>query len=510
MTSDRDGVDERSMSGMRTSTLLPIVAAVFFVAVAAAIGFLAGRTSVTNPPAMVADRSQTSIPLDQSPAADWTLPANPRADLLRALERPVAERNQAIRVAMNAWLATDGAAAVMAVRDDPQLGDLASRMTQFALFAYPEIFVDHPSLLEDVPDARESIAMAARAIVMFDPDAARGMLDTHLSGPVFRNAVLQAVNRIERAERDPRAELESILAERDRWNRLERLFELMTRVASDDPVSAAELIDDMPAYLVEPAIQVLVEVWSRAEPGETARWLVQKDADVSGEGLSQLAQVWGQSDFEAASAFADTLTGTKRAVFLTGLASATHRMSNDDLLAWVSRHEGDPAYPNLIMSVAERFTSRDPEAAVAFIDQIGNASARNQTLPMIAGTWAQNDAESALDWALRLSSGPVRDRALAAIGPSLMHLDVDRALDAISEIEDPEVRKGPVRQLLFMVESDEEAIRLGRDYGFDRDAVLELRENRNAMYGSGFSAPVSTTFQVMEPSADTDEEGGDR
>ena len=59
-----------------------------------------------------------------------------------------------------------------------------------------------------------------------------------------------------------------------------------------------------------------------------------------------------------------------------------------------------------------------------------------------------------------------------------MHLDVDRALDAISEIEDPEVRKGPVRQLLFMVESDEEAIRLGRDYGFDRDAVLELRENR--------------------------------
>lgn len=490
---------------MRTSTMLPIAAAVVFIAVAAAIGFFAGRASVTNPPAMVADRSQTSIPLGQTPAADWTLPANPRADLLRALERPAAERNRAIRVAMNAWLATDGAAAVMAVRDDPQLDDLASRMTQFALFAYPEMVVDHPSLLEGVPDARESIAMAARAIVMFDPDAARGMLDTHLSGPVFRHAVLQAANRIERAERDPRAELESILAERDRWNRVQRLFELMTRVASDDPVSAAELIDDMPAYLVEPAIQVLVEVWSRAEPGETARWLVQKDADVSGEGLSQLAQVWGQSDFEAANDFADTLTGRSRAVFLTGLVNATELMSNDDVLAWVSRYEDDPSYPNLVIGVAQRSASRDPEAAVALIDEIGNKSVRDQTLPMIAGTWAQNDAESALDWTLRLSSGPTRDRALAAIGPSLMKLGVGRALDAINEIEDPDLRKGPVWWLLQSMESDDDAIRLGRDYDFDRDAVLELRENRSRMHGLGPVRTVSMSFSLAGESG-TDEE----
>ena len=406
---------------------------------------------------------------------------------------------------MNAWLAVDGAAAITAVRDDPQLAEVANRMTHLALFAYPELFVDDPSLLEGIPDARQSIAMAARAIVMFDPDAARGMIDTDFSGSVFRDAVLSAVDRIERAEQDPYAELESILAEQNRPNRIPRLFELVARVAVDDPAAAAELIDDMPAPLMEPAVQVLVEIWSRADPEEAARWLAQKNAQVAGEGLSRLAHGWGQSDFEAANAFADTLTGRKRAVFLTGLVSATGRLSNDELLAWASRYEDDPAYPNLIMSVAQRLAQEDIGAAVALIDEIGNESVLGQLVPMVSGMWAQNDAESALDWALGLSSGRTRDRAIASIAPSLMDLDLDRAIDVINEIEDPDVRRGPVRQLLFTVESDDEAIRLGRDYGFNREAMLELRENRSRMHGPGLFTPVSNTV-YFSFGADTNEE----
>ena len=44
------------------------------------------------------------------------------------------------------------------------------------------------------------------------------------------------------------------------------------------------------------------------------------------------------------------------------------------------------------------------------------------------------------------------------------------------EIEDPELRGPPVRQLLAMMETDDEAIRLGREYDVDRDEVLELRK----------------------------------
>ena len=408
---------------------------------------------------------------------------------------------------MNAWLAADGAAAIMAVQDDPELGELATRMTQFALFAYPGLFVDDPSLLEGIPDGRQSVAIAARTMAMFDPDVARGLIDTRLSGSMFGGAVLKEADRIDRAGQDPRAELESILAEQGMRNQIQRLFELVIRVAADDPVAAAELIDDLPAPLMEFSIQALVEVWSRADPEEAARWLAQKNAQVSGEGLSRLAHGWGQSDFEAANAFADTLTGRKRGVFLTGLASATGRMSNDDVLAWVSRYEDDPAYPNLMMSVAQRFASRDPEAAVALIDEIGNESVRGQLLPMVAGMWAQDDAESAFDWARGLAPGRTRDQAIASIAPSMMgpdmDFDMDRAINLINEIEDPDVRKGSVRWLLRAVESDDEAQLLGRDYGFDHDAVLELREGRIGMRGPGSVRTISSTFRITVA---TDEE----
>ena len=494
---------------MGASTILLTGAAIFLTVAAAGIGYFAGRASVSGDRAAViseqAAAATATFPKYAFPMVDETAAEDPRSQLLDALERPAAERNRAVRAAMNAWLAADGEAAIMAVRNDPQLGDVADRMTQFALFAYPELFVDDPSLLEGIPDARQSITMAAHAVVMFDPDAARGLVDTRLSGSRFGAAVLEAADRIERAGQDPRAELESIVAGRDRMNRrIPRLFELVARVAADDPVAASELIDDMPAPLAAPATQMLTAIWSLADPEEAARWLLQKDAEVSGEGLSQLAQGWGQSDFEAANAFADTLTGNKRAVFLAGLVGATHHLSNEELLAWVSRYEGDPAYPNLMMNMAQRVATRDPEAAVALVDGIGDESSRNQLVPMVSGMWAQNDPESALDWAPGLSAGRTRDLAIASIAPSLMdsdmEFDLDRAVDVINQIEDPQVRRGPVWHLLFNVESDDEAIRIGRDHGFDRDAVLELREGRSRMHESGIVRSFS--FQIGGASSD--------
>ena len=86
-----------------------------------------------------------------------------------------------------------------------------------------------------------------------------------------------------------------------------------------------------------------------------------------------------------------------------------------------------------------------------------------------------------------------------------MEFDVDRAVNAIDEIEGQEVRKGAVWQLLFTVESDDEAIRLGRDYGFARAAVLALRENRGRMHGPGLIsadsfAPASDLNHIPERS----------
>ena len=526
---------------MSTSTILLMALTVVLAAAAAAIGFFGGRMSVRDSAPVIADPTQTattsSSPIREILVPDKAVPEDPRADLLRALERPAAERNRAVRLAMNAWLAADGAAAITVARDDPELGDVANRMTQLALFAYPEMFIDDASLLEGIPDAKQSIAMAASAIAKFDPDAARGMIDAHLSGPIYRDAMLSAVDQIERAEQDPHAELESIVAGQGMGSQHRRLRQLVNRVAADDPLAAAELIDGLPASLKEYGIQALVEVWSGTDPEEAARWLAEKNVQVSGQGLNDLARRWGQSDFEAASAFADTLTDRKRALVLTGLAGATQRWSKEELLAWVSRYEGEPAYPNLMVSVVQRFAQEDvgaaielietlpeqvrlasyrsvvpslafskPEAAVALIDEIGDESVRDELVPMVSRMWARNDAKSALEWARDLSPGRPRDQAMASIASSLTNsdtdLDIDGAIEAIDEIEDPELRKNSVWPLLLTVESDDEAIRLGRDYGLDRNHVLALRGLRGRMRGpaliSGDSlAPASGTVRPI-------------
>lgn len=518
---------------MRTSTILLMAVG---LAVAGVIGFVAGRTNAPDPAPVIDDRMQAItavIPTRAQSVTERATSPDPRAQLLRALAQPAGERDRAVRIAMNAWLAADGAAAIMEAREDPELDDVADRMMRLALTAYPEIVVDHPSLLEGVSD--EMIAMAAGTIAMFDAEAARAVIDTHLSGSMMGEAMLAAVDQggfpgmESRPLEDPRAELESILAERGMMRRLPRLIQLVARVAADDPRAAAELIDKIPQSSRRHAMQPLLDVWARTNPEEAARWLARKSTQTSREGFSHLGRGWGTRDFEAASTFADTLTGGDRAAFLAGLVSASHRLPRDEMLAWASRYEGEPVYADLVRNVAGRFVQEDvdaamelietlpeearlmsyqsvlpqlafddPESAIALIDEIGNESLRDQLLPMVSSMWGNNDAESALDWALGLDSGPARDRAIASISGPLMEFDLDRAIDAIDEIDDPDVRRHPVRQLLRTVESDDEAIRIGRTYDLDREAVLELRESRRGVLGPvGFSqyhiAPPSGT-----------------
>lgn len=513
--------------------VLLAVAAILLVAGAAVMGFVAGRAGVPDDRApAISERTRapiTGIPGYALPAEDRGAPSTPRTDLVRALGQPAPERDRAVRLAMNAWLVAEGAAAIMAARSDPQLGDTADRMMQLALYVYPELIVDNPELLEGMPE--QSLAMAVSGMAAFNPDAARAMIDSHLSGSMFGDAMLSMVDHVERQDfpaqplQDPRAELEAILEERGMLRRMPRLHQLVTRVAADDPVVAAELIDDMPGSLRQHAVQALVEVWSRTNPEQAGRWLESKNVQVSEQGFHQLAFGWGERDFEAANAFADTLAGRRRAAFLAGLSSATHRLSNDEVRAWVSRYENDPAYPMLIVNSAQRLLGEDvdavidlietlpeearapsyrsvlpslafedPEAAVALIDDIGDESVRDEVLPMVSGIWADHDAEAALDWALGLAPGVARDRALAAVLRSLVVFDTDRAVDVINEIDDAEVRRGPVRQLLFAAESDDEAIRLGRAYGFDRDAVLEMRDTMRGTFFAPYPSTVSFGF----------------
>ena len=510
---------------MRTSTIPRSLAVILLTVAAAVIGFFAGRAGVSDQAALVAehpDAAPTTLPTQRLSMSDRSSPSNLRVDLIRALGQPMPEGARAVRLTMNAWLAADGAAAILAARDDPDLGDIADRMTLLALYAYPEIFRDNPALLDAIPE--QSITMAASSMVLLDPDGAREMMDAHLAGAMYGDAMVDMVGQIDHQDalppplQDPRAELEDVLAERNMMRRIPRLHRLITRVAANDPLAAAELLDDLPGTLMHHSVGVLVEIWSRSDPAEAARWLANKNTQVAVQGLHQLASRWGEGDFDAAAAYADTLPETRRAAFLQGLLVATRRLSINEMRAWVSRYEGDPAYPGLIMDAAQLLIRedadaamdlieslpaemrsyasilpplayQDPEAAVALIDDIEDTSVRDQVLPMVSGSWAQNDPASALDWTIGLERGSGRDHAIAAVSIALAGFDRDRAVDAINEIDDPDVRRITVWPLLLTAQTDDEAVRLGRDNGLDRDAVMELREQRSPMHGGAVFAP---------------------
>ena len=88
---------------------------------------------------------------------------------------------------------------------------------------------------------------------------------------------------------------------------------------------------------------------------------------VTQSGLTQIAQVWGQSDFSAASTFADELSGSRRSSYLAALVQAAGRISTDELLDWISGYRSDPAYPLLVSAAAQRLARQDADAALELV-----------------------------------------------------------------------------------------------------------------------------------------------
>ena len=80
------------------------------------------------------------------------------------------------------------------------------------------------------------------------------------------------------------------------------------------------------------------------------------------------------------------------------------------------------------------------------------------------------------------------DHAAAMVAESA-RTNMDSAIEAVDAMDDSELRRFAARGLLVMAETDEEAVRLGRSYGFDRDAVMELRERGIQGFGSMFVGP---------------------
>ncbi len=502
----------------------------FLIVAVAAGGFLVGRFSApssapANPTPLTPSIPSAPTPELQPHAA--AVHQDPHAALLQALEMDGEDRQRAVRRAMHDWLAEEGAAALRKAGDDPRLAEVVGEMLQVALVVDPDIIHEDPSLLEGIVLGDRAITADAEAVISLGRSLAQSTLlglelDAEMGPQMGSIAWSSEAVPLEEAY----AEVESILAERSPMKRLPRLLTLMTRMAMSQPADAAALVDSLPASDRQPATDALISFWAQTDPQAAAQWLSSQQDQAAPQGFTQLAQNWGMQDFEGASDYAASLSGTQRQAFLAGLAITVERLPIHEQLAWVSNFQSEPNYPNLAMAVATQIARQDagtalslieslppgnrmrgysqvlpsiamenPEAAFAAIDTIADPSQRGQLVPMIASFWATLDPDGAMERMLDLAPGPVRDQALASMAQSLAQLDVERAIEAIDEVGDPAMRRVPVIMMLGLLEDESEAIRLGREHGFDRQAVLEVRANSVGMHsGTLMSMPMPMPF----------------
>lgn len=510
------------------------------------IAFFAGRASVPNPELTNLTTVPPSIPsasTSEPERPDASVHRDPHAELLRALGLPTEERRRATRRAMNAWLGKEGGEALRTARADPRLAEVVGLMTQIALVVYPDVFIEDPSLLEGAVKADALVDPSAATVAALGRELAQeAVLGLRFGGVAGAGAGSFAGEARPLASEDAHGEIESILNERSPMMRMQRTAMLVYRMAERDPAAAAELVDSLPKPIRRHAINALIGAWAKSDPSATAQWLRNQGDLAAPQGFTQLAQQWGMVEFHSASTYGDTLSGTHRQAFLDGLANVAHHVPKAETLAWIAGLEGDPSYSHLASIVAQGIAQddagaafslieslppserlngyasvlpmmamRDPEAAMAASQVIGDPFQRAHLVAMIADSWAQMEPERAMERMLDLAPGLTRDQALQAIAYNLAHFDAQQAIEAIDEIADPELRRGPVAALFDQLEDENEAIRLGSKHGFDRETVLEMRANSlegitlfppgvdpgGVVVGSG--SPFSATFFAAPP-----------
>ena len=181
------------------------------------------------------------------------------------------------------------------------------------------------------------------------------------------------------------------------------------------------------------------------------------------------------------------LSGPARA---RGIEAAIYRIARtnpDAALEMVATSTGDEwrrLYPGLIRGIAER----SPERAAAFLAE-RFAEAREEPRHLIAtpglavqlfSTWAKSDPDAAFRWSLGLDPW-LRDHALVGVVTSARAQRPDIARRAFETIRRGNTRGRAIDMLMVTAASDEDALKIARDYGYSEIDLQEVVRRRSSV-----------------------------
>ncbi len=377
-------------------------------------------------------------------------------------------------------------------------------MSSYGVTSDPEAALDKLINEPNNPRVQSQGYRALQNLAKQDPDKAFAFLE-NISDQTIRlqSAVLVAQSV---AETDPRRALAWAKENAAKDDLGQILPSIIGQMAQNDPQLALEEARLIPTAKGRAlAVQMVISVSMQGDPAIAADMLGIVEEPATRLGLvAQLAQVWGQNDFDAAVQWVSSLGEQDQRAAIQGIAqqavnndvnqaialldqfpaaaspnlraqiasSLAHQDSIDAAQSYIEQYRGTPGYARLqvsVMSIAARSdpdramqmadsvqdvrqrdqlvssivaqkASKDPQMALQWMQSITDSSYRQQALSHIANAWNQKSPAEARSWAQSLPRGDDRDNAILAVSASGRNPGLD-SLELINTIDDATKRK---------------------------------------------------------------------
>ena len=191
---------------------------------------------------------------------------------------------------------------------------------------------------------------------------------------------------------------------------------LLCRLASTDPWRAASLADVQLSGLHRSMIRLDVALeWAVNDLPAAVAWITQWEAgsacDITVWALT--TQLGGRSPQTAVEQIAALPPGPLKLDLLDGLAEEWSSRSFDAALAWAKSLVGDEERTRVLLRLGYQWQLREPDAALAYALAFPDG---NDLLAMqLANHLAQRDPLAAAEWAIALPDGERQDKILTSV-----------------------------------------------------------------------------------------------
>jgi hypothetical protein len=254
---------------------------------------------------------------------------------------------------------------------------------------------------------------------------------------------------------DKLAELiQGLQAEDDPMKREQLIANLLAGLKTGDIAAAlAYMKDAQPAELAADLSRRLVRHWAESSPREVAAWINGlPDGDQRQAALDGLAIVWANSQMVEAINWGQSLAKEgERNRALTDVANEAVRTDPMTALQLAVGLPADVQRDDLIRRATMEWTSGDATNAVAWAEQIPDATLRVTVLAGEAVAWAKQDPESAAMLAVReLPAGRLQEDTVVSIVQRWAELQPEAAAAWVAQFPEGAMRAATIENLVTL------------------------------------------------------------